>query len=181
MGMSPSWLRPAKYFMWTVYKITNKVNQKTYIGVHKTIHPNDSYMGSGVAIKNAIKKYGRENFLKEIILITEDKNEAFSKEKELTIDFFKVDNYNMKLGGVGGFTRDNSVKGRKAIEKKFSRVELAKLGGQASVEQKKGYHGLTKEQLSENGRKGGLSLKGKPKSEEHKQKLRESWAAKKLR
>lgn len=165
--------------MWTVYKITNKINQKTYIGVHKTNNLNDSYMGSGVAIKNAIQKYGQENFLKEILFITENKELAFAKEKELTVDFFKADNYNMKLGGVGGFTKDNAIKGRKTVEQKLTKTELAKLGGRASVEQKKGYHGLTKEQLSENGRKGGLALKGKPKSEEFKQKLREIWVAKK--
>lgn len=165
--------------MWTLYKITNKVNQKTYIGVHKTSNPNDSYMGSGIAIKNAIQKYGRENFVKEILFITENKELVFAKEKELTVDFYKADNYNMKLGGVGGFTKDNAIKGREAIERKLNKTELAKLGGRASVEQKKGYHGLTKEQLSENGRKGGLLHKGKPKSEEFKRKLREVWAAKK--
>ena len=165
--------------MWTVYKISNIINQKTYIGVHKTNDPNDSYFGSGIAIKNAVKKYGKENFTKEILFVTENKDEAFLKEKELTVDFFKEANYNMKLGGVGGFTKDNAIKGRKAVEEKYGTVAIGRLGGQASVKQKKGYHSLSKDELANNGRKGGLKNKGKPKSEEFKQKLKDIWLAKK--
>jgi hypothetical protein len=165
--------------MWTVYKITNNINQKTYIGVHKTNKPDDSYMGSGNAIRNAIKKYGIEQFSKEVLYITEEKDVAYQKEKELTVDFFKESNYNMKLGGVGGFTKDDADKGRDAVDQKYGRKTLASMGGRASVEQKKGYHALSKEDLSNNGRKGGLKNKGKPKSEEFKQRLREIWIAKK--
>lgn len=151
--------------MYTVYKITNLVNGKFYIGVHKTINPNDGYMGSGIAIKEAIKKHGRQNFQKEILLITESKEEAFAEEKKLTIDFSDRNNYNMKLGGVGGFTSDNAKKGYEAAN--FSKEMLSENG-------KKNVKTFTKQQLSENGRKGGLSLKGKPKSEEHKRKIREA-------
>ena len=165
--------------MWTVYKITNTINQKTYIGVHKTGNPNDSYMGSGMAIKNAIAKHGKENFVKEVLFVTEDKATAFLKERELTVDFSDKNNYNMKLGGVGGFTQANATIGRRKAEELYGSEVLGRLGGKASVEQKKGYHSLTKEQLSSNGRKGGLMNKGKPKSEEFKQKLRDLWAAKK--
>jgi len=154
--------------MYTVYKIINNLNNKIYVGVHKTENPYDSYMGSGQAIKNAVKKYGKENFTKEILYITENIKEAYDLEKKLTVDFNSNKNYNMKLGGIGGFTKENSWKGH---------IARSKLGGAACRDKKVGAHALTKEQLSENGRKGGLKNKGRkkgPMTEETKQKIRET-------
>jgi group I intron endonuclease len=48
-----------------IYCITNLVNGKKYIG--SSIHNNPRYLGSGTYIKKAVKKYGRENFKKEIL------------------------------------------------------------------------------------------------------------------
>jgi hypothetical protein len=43
-----------------VYKIINIINGKIYIGKHSSTDINrDSYLGSGIAIAKAIKKYGR--------------------------------------------------------------------------------------------------------------------------
>ena len=49
---------------YTIYKITNLINDKIYIGQHTTENLVDSYMGSGRNIKYAIKKYGKQHFLK---------------------------------------------------------------------------------------------------------------------
>ena len=50
-----------------VYKTTNLVNGKIYIGQHQTYDLNDGYLGSGILLRRAIEKYGEENFKREIL------------------------------------------------------------------------------------------------------------------
>lgn len=49
-----------------VYKWTNKINDKWYIGSHLGV-PTDRYVGSGKIFKKAWKKYGSENFKRSIL------------------------------------------------------------------------------------------------------------------
>jgi hypothetical protein len=88
--------------VYTVYKTTNLTNGSIYIGVHKTSNINDNYLGSGILIKNAIKKYGRTNFTKEILFIFYNIDDAYNKEKEIVNESFILDNgnYNVAIGGV---------------------------------------------------------------------------------
>lgn len=85
-----------------VYKITNLVNGKKYIGKHSSLTVLNDYYGSGIAIKEAIKKYGK-NCFEKIVLCTCDtekelnEKEIFYIEKEGT---FK-NGYNMTKGGEG--------------------------------------------------------------------------------
>ena len=69
----------------TIYKTTNNINGKIYIGKHSTEDPNDSYMGSGVAFENAVKRYGKENFSKEILFTFDDEMEAFDRRNTARI------------------------------------------------------------------------------------------------
>lgn len=106
-----------KYF---VYKTTNVVNGKFYIGVHQGLE-SDNYLGSGLALKNAIKKYGREKFTRKIIQFCSTLEEAFELEKNiLTNDLIKSkDCYNLNSGGKGGWAHVNTTKKKKFDNKKI--------------------------------------------------------------
>jgi hypothetical protein len=86
-----------------VYKITNKINGKIYIGVHRTDNINDNYMGSGKIIKRSQNKHGIENFSKEILYHFNTYKEALNEERQIVTPEFieRDDNYNIKEGGFG--------------------------------------------------------------------------------
>ena len=89
-----------------IYVITNILNNKKYVGKHVG-KPEDSpnYFGSGIAINNAIEKYGKENFTKEILEYHQnanlDEREKFWIEKFNTLN----EGYNLTTGGDGGDTQ----------------------------------------------------------------------------
>lgn len=88
-----------------LYKITNVVNGKIYIGVHKTLDLDDGYMGSGRLIKRAIAKYGTEHFVKTILETFSSSEEMFRREAQIVNKSFvdRSDVYNIVEGGKGGF------------------------------------------------------------------------------
>lgn len=87
------------------YKITNLINNHFYYGVHNTNNLNDGYMGSGTRLWKAYKKYGIENFSKEILKYFDSKDAAFDYEAEVVNEnLVKDDNcYNLCEGGKGSF------------------------------------------------------------------------------
>ena len=94
--------------MYTVYRITNNINNRYYIGKHITNDLDDSYYGSGLAIQRAIVKYGQENFTKTTLHICESEEEMNRLEVEL-IDLALEDplTYNLNRGGTGSFHHIN--------------------------------------------------------------------------
>lgn len=95
-----------------IYKTTNLINGKIYIGKHKSTKLEfDGYFGSGLNLNRAISKYGIENFERETLYIfNNDKEcsdkECSDKERELVNEDFcdRDDTYNIALGGTGGNT-----------------------------------------------------------------------------
>ena len=84
-----------------IYKVTNTINGKYYIGRHSTDNINDGYFGSGIGIKNAVAKYGIESFTKEIIAEAFSRSDLWELEKELVNNEVVNDpqSYNMAYGG----------------------------------------------------------------------------------
>lgn len=99
-----------------VYQTINIVNNKIYIGVHRTKDPSifDGYIGNGVNINHpstyknpkypfqyAVNKYGTSNFKRSILYIFDEENVAYLKEKEIVNKEFiaRSDTYNLALGG----------------------------------------------------------------------------------
>jgi len=87
---------------YTIYKITNQINGKFYIGMHQTKDLDDGYMGSGKLLKRAIEKYDIENFTKEYLEIFDTEEKMNLAEKILVVVDPEV-SYNLCEGGHGGF------------------------------------------------------------------------------
>jgi hypothetical protein len=119
--------------VYTVYKTTNLVNGRYYIGVHKTKDPYDRYLGSGSILKKAIAKYGVHEFQKSILFIYPDSTSAYGKEFEL-LTVLKGDPfcYNLIDGGAGGWEGANRLPGEWRSQKRpvetGRRISAAKLG-----------------------------------------------------
>ena len=96
-----------------IYKITNINNGCFYIGSHKTYDLNDGYFGSGIYLKRAIKKYGKESFKKEIIKECRSLEEMLLAETEELQKIKNNDVYNLKFYSMGGNTREKYSKDEK--------------------------------------------------------------------
>ena len=109
-----------------IYKILNKVNGKCYIGSSiKTPKDNWSYYGSGKLIKQAIEKYGKENFTKEILV--ESEGDIKMLEKQYLDEINAQQNplyYNMTNDAVG--SSFHNKEGRKSKSEKLTGRKLSK-------------------------------------------------------
>lgn len=87
----------------TVYRITNTVNGRYYIGKHLIKNINDGYFGSGKLLQQALRKYGKAAFVREIIFFAFDKDSMDWAEQELVVPNTEdALSYNLKTGGEGG-------------------------------------------------------------------------------
>jgi hypothetical protein len=108
-----------------IYKTTNLINEKFYIGMHSTSNLNDGYIGSGKRLKKSIKKYGIENFKFEILEYC-DSRELLAEREMYIVNQEMIDNIlclNLKIGGEGGFTPEiiklGSISAVKALKEKY--------------------------------------------------------------
>jgi hypothetical protein len=88
-----------------IYKTTNLLNNKVYIGKSQKLF-NGKYYGSGILLKKAIKKYGIENFLVEVIENCKT-IEILNQQEKMWIAYYIGNSYNIAEGGTGGNTMSN--------------------------------------------------------------------------
>lgn len=141
-----------------VYLTTNLINGKQYIGDH-TINPDlkKYYLGSGKLIKKAIKKYGTQNFFKEILEWFSTKEEASNKEEK----YIKLYKTHISQGGY-----NISRIGGKIINVIHSKNSIQKMSTSHKNMSEK-----TKQKMRKPKSKQHRENMRKPRSEEHKRNM----------
>ena len=190
-----------------VYKTTNKINGKIYIGLKQKSTFDTSYLGSGNLIQRSIKKYGKDAFRVEVLDWAPDKKSLDLLEQYYIKMYRATDNsigYNIANGGQGG---NLGVEINNKISKKL-RSHPSNLAGKRSIIDCNGnikyiskeadlpngwaYGNYSSEKMKiTNGKKEhivnkdskipegwhrGSTLKGKPFSEGHIQKMKDSFS-----
>lgn len=158
-----------------IYITTNLLNGKKYIGQHKASSFDDKYIGSGIYLNRAILKYGKINFICEILESCNTKDELNEREIYWINKFDAVSSenfYNIAIGGTGGDLgyvankkRSETIVGHIVSDNTKQKMSQSALGHTVSKE--------TRQKLRQ-------SNLGKKLSEETKQKIRKSMKCKNI-
>jgi hypothetical protein len=168
-----------------IYKTTNLINGKIYIGYDSKNRSIDDYAGSGKLLNRAIVKYGIDNFNKEILEHVTEEN----WEEQETYWISKLDatnkeiGYNIAKGGNGGDTFTHHPN-KEEISKKRSLANKGRIHTEESrknmSEGRKGikFSDETLKKMS-NSQKGNKNKAGKKVSEESRKKMSDAKIGKK--
>jgi hypothetical protein len=161
-----------------LYKITNLINNKFYIGVHSTNNLDDGYFGSGTCLKNSVNKYGKDNFKKEILEYFDNRFDLLNRENEIVNQNLITEKQcmNLKPGGSGGFiNEEHAYKFHAAGGKKVRQMFAARHKERMKTDE--AYRDVVIEKMSKNYAGG---LKGKNHSIETKEKMKKTRRERKL-
>jgi group I intron endonuclease len=167
------------YMHHIIYKTTNCVNNKIYIGYHcQKCDPYefDGYLGSETTLLKAIKKYGKENFSRETLFYFNTEEEALAKEQDLLTETVLQDPnvYNLTAGGG----KPPSHKGKKKTQAHREKISLSQKGKIISSDTKEKIRIARAKQIinhsPETKQKISKKLLGVPHTEERKQNMRDN-------
>lgn len=150
-----------------VYITTNTVNGKRYIG-QTTKGEDAGYIGSGLILKRAVKKYGEENFTVEILAQADTKNELDTLERRYILEYDAINSkefYNIASGGQGG---NLGPKVNKLISEAVSGEKNGMYGKKLSPES------IAKIQRTFIEKYGQHPLKGRPRTQKDRNKISKS-------
>jgi len=111
-----------------IYKTTDLLSGKYYIGMHSTDNLDDGYMGSGNRLILAIRKHGKNNFSREILEFVDTRYELHIREEEIVNldEIAKVECMNLRVGGEGGTKESARVTNQKRwVENRDDNLQLA--------------------------------------------------------
>jgi hypothetical protein len=162
-----------------IYKTTNLLNGRYYIGMHETACVDDGYLGSGRRIKAEIKKYGRENFKREVIKELDTRQEMIEAEAALVTEDLRQDPLclNLKNGGSGGQDKSVAVANWQSEEYRQSQAEGLRQKWQSDENYRLTTVAHSSETMRQTHAAGKIkydTFTGRKHSEETKQKMRES-------
>lgn len=180
-----------KQLYFYVYKTTNLINGKIYVGAHSTYLIEDGYMGSGKGIKAAIKKYGRSNFKRELLELCLNRIILLKREIHwiLELNALGENGYNRTLNAGANPNREGYVfteehkrniskalKGNIISEETRAKLRISSTGYRHTLDAKQNFaaahKGKSKPKYSEARKRAhSKSLKGHKVSEETKRKI----------
>jgi hypothetical protein len=114
--------------MYILYKTVNNLTGKEYVGIHKTTdYVSDNYLGSGKILRRAIKKYGKENFTRYILVVLDNLEIAREIERRyVTAEYVLNENtYNIAIGGGLGGADINGLTFKGRSHNSVSRQKIA--------------------------------------------------------
>jgi group I intron endonuclease len=154
-----------------VYITTNLIDGKQYVGDHFTNRLEDGYLGSGVYFNNAIKKYGKENFVKTILEMCDSSKDAFYLQEKYILQYntLSPNGYNISPKGGHGVSGCYSEETKKKLGKIWKGRKHSQETKNKISKKLKGR--IYSEEAIINMRNGAI---GKKLSEETKQKMSES-------
>jgi len=168
-----------------IYKTTNKLNNKFYVGMHSTHNLNDGYIGSGDRIRKSIKKYGKENFDFEILDFFPNRETLKENEKNMITEEFLRNKLcmNICLGGGGGYiSPEGTKKGRQKTDEilkekygdNFRSIISKRFHDEMSEEKKIEYRLKISKSLKERYKETHGTFQGKKHSEQSKKMMSET-------
>ncbi len=132
-----------KHTIHYLYKTTCIITSRYYIGMHSTSNLDDGYMGSGKRLRHSIRKYGKENHIKEIHEFFETREELAKRETEIVcLELIQEELcMNLTIGGLGaGFMNDEHM---------FKCSKAGKLGYKEKLQNDEGFFQKISKQRSE--------------------------------